>query len=88
MIKGFQIRAARALLDWSAEQLAKKVGLSREAINKIEDEAVQPRAKNLADILEVLDKHRIEFVGERGVTFKSDQITALRGDNAFCSGAR
>jgi DNA-binding XRE family transcriptional regulator len=84
MIKGFQIRAARALLDWSADHLAKKVGLSRETINKIEDEIVQPRAKNLADILDVLDKHRIEFVGDRGVTFKSDQITTLRGDNAYC----
>lgn len=83
MIKGFQIRAARALLDWSADQLAKKVGLSRETINKIEDEAVQPRAKNLADIIDVLDKHRIEFVGERGVSFKSDQISTVQGENAF-----
>jgi DNA-binding XRE family transcriptional regulator len=83
MIKGCQIRAARALLDWSADQLAKKVGLSREAINKIEDDAVQPRAKNLADIIEIFEMHRIEFVGERGVTFRSDQITTLHGDNAF-----
>jgi len=83
MIKGCQIRAARALLDWSADQLAKKVGLSRMAINKIEDESVQPRAKNLADIIGVLDKHGIEFVGERGVTFKTDQITTVQGDNAF-----
>jgi DNA-binding XRE family transcriptional regulator len=83
MIKGFQIRAARALLDWSADQLAKKAGLSREAINKIEDGAVQPRAKNLADIIDVLEKHRIEFVGERGVTFKSDTIATFQGENAF-----
>jgi DNA-binding XRE family transcriptional regulator len=83
MIKGCQIRAARALLDWSADQLAKKVGLSRMAINKIEDESVQPRAKNLADILGVLDKHGIEFVGERGVAFKNDQITTIQGENAF-----
>jgi DNA-binding XRE family transcriptional regulator len=83
MIKGCQIRAARALLDWSADQLAKKVGLSRMAINKIEDESVQPRAKNLADIIGVLDKHGIEFVGERGVVFKSDQISTIQGENAF-----
>jgi DNA-binding XRE family transcriptional regulator len=83
MISGRQIRAARALLDWSAEVLAKKVGMSREAINKIEDEAVQPRAKNLADILQVLDKNGIEFYNDRGVGFKDDQITTLKGENVF-----
>jgi DNA-binding XRE family transcriptional regulator len=83
MIKGCQIRAARALLDWSADQLGKKVGLSRAAINKIEDDSVQPRAKNLTDIIGVLDKHGIEFVGERGVAFKADQISTIQGENAF-----
>jgi transcriptional regulator with XRE-family HTH domain len=83
MITGRQIRAARALLDWSAEVLAKKVGLSREAINKMEDGAVQPRAKNLADILQVLEENNIEFIGERGAAFKDDQITTLKGDNIF-----
>ena len=83
MIKGCQIRAARALLDWSADQLARKAGLSRETINKIEDEAVQPRAKNLADILDVLDRHGIEFTGERGVCFKADQIVTLQGETSF-----
>jgi DNA-binding XRE family transcriptional regulator len=83
MITGRQIRAARALLDWSAEVLAKKVGLSREAINKIEDGSVQPRAKNMADIIQILDRHGIEFNGERGVAFKNDQITTLQGENVF-----
>jgi transcriptional regulator with XRE-family HTH domain len=83
MITGRQIKAARALLDWSAEVLSKKVGLSREAINKIEDGSVQPRAKNLADILHILDEHGIEFNGERGVAFKNDQITTIQGETAF-----
>jgi len=83
MVRGRQIRAARALLHWSAEVLAKKVGLSREAINKIEDESVQPRARNLADILQVLDEHGIEFTGDRGVAFKNDEITTLQGENVF-----
>lgn len=83
MIRGFQIRAARALLDWSADELAKKAGLSRIGVNRIEDETVQPRAKKLAQIIDVFDKHGIEFVGERGATFKSGQITKLQGENAF-----
>lgn len=83
MIVGHQIRAARALLDWSAQVLADKVNLSREAINKIEDGAVQARAKNLADIRRVLEQHGIEFIGARGAAFADDQIVTLTGENVF-----
>lgn len=83
MITGSQMRAARALLDWSAETLAKKVGISRESINKMEDGSVQPRAKNLADIMRVFDEHGIEFVGTRGAAYKDDQIITLKGETAF-----
>lgn len=83
MIVGHQIRAARALLDWTAQVLAEKVGLSREAINKIEDGAVQARAKNLADIRRMLEKHGIEFIGSRGAAFADDQIVTITGENVF-----
>jgi transcriptional regulator with XRE-family HTH domain len=83
MITGNQIRAARALLDWSAETLGKKAGLHRINISKIEDGSVQPRAKTLADIAEVFDQHGIEFIGERGVAHKNDQIQTVQGEAAF-----
>lgn len=83
MITGRQIRAGRALKDWSAEILARKVGVSREAINKIEDESVQPRAKTLADIIRVFDENGIEFIGTKGAAYKDDQILTIKGDNAF-----
>ncbi len=83
MITGSQIRAARALKDWSAETLANKVGISRESINKIEDGLVQPRAKNLADIIRTFEENGIEFLGTRGAAFKDEQIVTLRGENAF-----
>jgi len=79
MVTGKQIRAARALLDWSAEQLAKQVGLSRESINKIEDGSVQPRAKNLADIVRVFDEHGLEFTDHSGVRFKPQGVEILYG---------
>jgi DNA-binding XRE family transcriptional regulator len=83
MIKGRQIRAARALLDWSADRLAKEVGVSREAITKFEDEVMGLRPKNFALMIGVLDKNRIEFVGDRGVALKSYQIATFEGDTAF-----
>ena len=76
-IKGRQIRAARGLLGWQSTFLAEKVGLARETISKIEDEAVQPRAKNLADIIRVFDENGIEFTDHFGVRCKP------RGDEEF-----
>jgi DNA-binding XRE family transcriptional regulator len=62
--------------------LAEKAGLTRETINKIEDEAVQPREGTLNDIIRVFDENGVEFIGSRGVALKDD-ITTLTGENAF-----
>jgi transcriptional regulator with XRE-family HTH domain len=83
MITGHQIRAARGLLNWTAEDLAKKVGLSREAISKWEDGTSQPRAKNIADIIQIFDEGGLEFNGTLGVGFKNDLVTTLKGENVF-----
>lgn len=83
MITGRQIRAARSLLDWSAAELAQKAGLSRVTIEKIEKGMVEPRASNIAAILDVLDTNGIEFNGERGVAFKDHQVVTLKGENIF-----
>ena len=83
MITGRQIRAARGLLNWSAETLAGEAGLSRVALQRIESGDVEPRASNLTAILDVLDREGIEFNGERGVAFKDNQVVTLKGENIF-----
>jgi DNA-binding XRE family transcriptional regulator len=82
-VKGRQIRAARALLGWQSTFLAEKVGLARETISKIEDESVQPRAKNLADIVRVFDENGIEFIDNLGVRFKPRRLEVYEGDAGF-----
>jgi len=82
-IKGRQIRAARGLLGWQSTFLAEKVGLARETISKIEDEAVQPRAKNLADIVRVFDENGIEFIENSGVRYKPKSLEVYEGDEDF-----
>jgi transcriptional regulator with XRE-family HTH domain len=76
---GRQIRAARGLLRWSGAVLAEKTGLTRDAISKIEDEAVQPRGGTLADIIRVFDEFGVEFTDNFGVRCKPQGVEVLTG---------
>ena len=76
---GRQIRAARGLLKWSGAILAEKTGLTRDAISKIEDEAVQPRGGTLADIVRVFDENGVEFTENFGVRCKPQGVEVLIG---------
>jgi DNA-binding XRE family transcriptional regulator len=76
---GRQIRAGRGLLKWSAAVLAEKAGLTRDTINKIEDDAVQPREGTLADIIRVFDENGVQFIDNFGVRFKPQGVEVLTG---------
>jgi transcriptional regulator with XRE-family HTH domain len=49
-INARQIKAARALLDWSQEDLANTSGLSIATIRKIESGHISPRGKTINSI--------------------------------------
>jgi len=83
-ITGRQIRAARGLLKWSAVTLAAKAALTRETINKIEDEIVQPREGTLTDIIRVFDEHGVEFTDNSGVRVKPQGVEILVGSEGLC----
>ena len=65
MITGAQIRAARALLNWSSADLAKKAGTARQTIVRIEQIDGLPNSKvqTLVDIQKVFESAGIEFIG-------------------------
>jgi transcriptional regulator with XRE-family HTH domain len=65
MICGAQIRAARALVNWSAEELAKRSGVTRFTIQRLEQhDGVPPsRSQTLDDIQRALEAVGIEFIG-------------------------
>lgn len=63
MITARQIRAARALLGWSQQELADKAIVSLNAVVRIEREKVDPRASTLNAIESTLKKAGIEFLG-------------------------
>jgi DNA-binding XRE family transcriptional regulator len=65
MIVGAQIRAARALLSWSADDLAKSIGLTRQTIQRLEQhDGVPPsRSQTLEEIQRALESAGVEFIG-------------------------
>ena len=65
MLTGGQIRAARALLNWSGADLADKVSLSRNTIAKIEQTDAIPsiRLQTMMDLKRAFEEAGVEFIG-------------------------
>lgn len=62
MIEGRQIRAARALLGWSREDLVKAADVSISALLRLENEAADTRGSTLRKVIAALTHEGIEFV--------------------------
>lgn len=77
MITGPQIRAARALLNWSASDLAEKVSATRQTIFRLEQAEGVPSTKlqTIISIISAFEEAGVEFIGtpedSPGVRFKS-----------------
>src|SRR5262245_42895859 len=83
MLTGRQIRAARALLDWDAIDLAERAGLTRETISNLETGAVKPRAGSLEQISKAFTEAGVEFNGDRGVTLRDDNYRVMQGSDCW-----
>jgi hypothetical protein len=75
MITGPQIRAARALVGWAAEELAAASKIGVATIRRAESHHFVPKTTqaNLEAIERALRKAGVEFVG-RGVTFRDLEV--------------
>ncbi|MBY3043705.1 multiprotein-bridging factor 1 family protein [Rhizobium leguminosarum] len=65
MLQANQIRAARALLNWSQAELVEKSGLSLTTVRRMEDEKIGPErssAGNVATVTNVLEEAGILFL--------------------------
>jgi len=81
VLKAQQIRAARALLDWSQDDLAKASGLSIATIRKLESGSISPRGKTTTALLSAFEEETIEFLPPMGVRVKDSNVTVLDGYN-------
>jgi transcriptional regulator with XRE-family HTH domain len=70
MITGRQIRAARALLDWDAVDLAERAGTTREPISNIETGSREPRGDTLKRIEKALSDAGVVFSGDTGLDLR------------------
>lgn len=83
MPTGKQIRAARVLVDWAADDLSARIGLSRESIQSIERGDKRPRATTMEKIVRVFNDMGVEFIGDAGVILKDEELVRFTGENAF-----
>lgn len=68
MITARQIRAARALLGWSQQELADRAIISLNALNRLERGEVDPRVSTLMAVHKALTGAGVEFLsaGDKG----------------------
>lgn len=68
MLTSDQIRAARALLRWSAERLAGKSGVSWKTIQRMEaaDGVPTSSVRNMLKIQKTLESAGVEFIDQNG----------------------
>ena len=77
MLELSQIKAARALLEWTQKDLARYSGISIAAIGKIESGAGNPRAETMQIIQQTFEKYDIEFSDDPGVRIKKEPFSVL-----------
>jgi len=82
-INARQIKAARALLDWSQEDLANAAGLSIATIRKIEAGSISPRDKTMGSIISALEGKNIEFLSPDGLRLKDNEVTIIEGEDSY-----
>lgn len=82
MINSRQIRAARALLNWSQVDLARAAGFATTSIKNIENENGSARRETLAQVQETLEANGIEFQPGDGVRLRSDVVAVHDGREA------
>jgi predicted transcriptional regulator len=66
MVTARQIRAARALLGWSQQELADRAVVSVNALARLESERVDSRVSTLTAVQQALIRAGIEFLGANG----------------------
>jgi transcriptional regulator with XRE-family HTH domain len=80
-----QLRAARALLDWSVEDLATAVDMTREALYKIERGTVQPQRATVEALLRAFDEYGVVFTDGDGVRLRRDVFRVIEGPDPYLS---
>ena len=82
MIDFRQIRAARALLNWSQADLARAADMATSSIKNIESESSTARKDTVEQITAAFDQNGVEFLPGSGVRLKNDIVAVHDGKRA------
>ena len=77
MISPEQIKAARAMLDWSQEALAQASGLSPATIHNLEKGHISPRSAR--EVRRTFESKGFEFFENNGLGLNPDEIKVYKG---------
>jgi transcriptional regulator with XRE-family HTH domain len=61
-----QVRAARALLDWSLDRLALESGVAKRSLIRLESGETKSRVGTMAPVRAALEAAGVEFIAENG----------------------
>lgn len=82
-IRAGQIKAARALLDWSRDDLAQATGLSVATIRNLEMGFISPRGSTTNVVREAIENAGLEFIDQEGVRRRLDEVKVYRGEDSL-----
>ncbi|MDE1153751.1 MAG: helix-turn-helix transcriptional regulator [Micavibrio sp.] len=77
-----QIRAARAMLDWSQKDLADHAGISHVSIRNLENENNIPTKTTVDKIINALSLAGVVFI-DSGVVLKKETVTTIEGEGWY-----
>jgi predicted transcriptional regulator len=80
-----QIKAGRALLDWSQDDLASASQLSVATIRKLEIGHISPRGKTTRELRRSFEDAGLEFIEPGGVRHKPEHIVVYQGSEGIRS---
>jgi transcriptional regulator with XRE-family HTH domain len=83
MPTGKQIRAARMLVDWDADELAKRIGMSRVSIQNIERGDARPKTETMEKIVRAFFDVGIEFTENEGLRRRPHGVEIFEGPDRF-----
>lgn len=83
LLSSSQCRAARALLNWSQSDLAKKADAHIQTISNFEKDAKIPSKKTLENIIRAFERAGIECTEDGGVRPQQPKVIVYRGKEGF-----
>jgi DNA-binding XRE family transcriptional regulator len=83
MITAAQLRAARGLVDWTRNELAKAASISPETVKNIEHGIFRPQEETSDRIVKTFAAHGVVFTDSEGVKISKELVRTFAGKDGY-----